>query len=91
MKEEREIEPQAFAHLVSSTLYERRWVASPSSGLENNWYVNLITRFGPYYIEPVIAGLTSGPNPQPFIACMDLIGCLTLPGVSWLSVILHRV
>ncbi|KAB5595419.1 20S proteasome subunit beta [Ceratobasidium theobromae] len=60
MKEEREIEPQAFAHLVSSTLYERR--------------------FGPYYIEPVIAGLTSGPNPQPFIACMDLIGCLTLPG-----------
>ncbi|KAG8742252.1 proteasome core particle subunit beta 3 [Ceratobasidium sp. 414] len=59
MKEEREIEPKTFAHLVSSTLYERR--------------------FGPYFIEPVIAGLTSGPNPKPFIAATDLIGCLTLP------------
>ncbi|KAG9081691.1 proteasome core particle subunit beta 3 [Ceratobasidium sp. 370] len=59
MKEEREIEPKTFAHLVSSTLYERR--------------------FGPYFIEPVIAGLTSGPDPKPFIAATDLIGCLTLP------------
>ncbi|KAG9124957.1 proteasome core particle subunit beta 3 [Ceratobasidium sp. 392] len=59
MKEEREIEPKTFAHLVSSTLYERR--------------------FGPYFIEPVIAGLTAGPNPKPFIAATDLIGCLTLP------------
>ena len=38
MKEERTIEPETFAHLVSSTLYERR--------------------FGPYYVEPVIAGLS---------------------------------
>jgi len=59
MKEEREIEPKTFAHLVSSTLYERR--------------------FGPYFIEPVMAGLTSGPNPKPFIASTDLIGCLTWP------------
>lgn len=36
MKEERTIEPETFAHLVSSTLYERR--------------------FGPYFVEPVIAG-----------------------------------
>ncbi|KAF8759591.1 20S proteasome subunit beta 3 [Rhizoctonia solani] len=59
MKEEREIQPKAFAHLVSSTLYERR--------------------FGPFFIEPVIAGLTPGPDPKPFIAATDLIGCLTLP------------
>ncbi|KAG8928175.1 proteasome core particle subunit beta 3 [Tulasnella sp. 418] len=58
IKEEREIEPQTFAHLVSSTLYERR--------------------FGPYFVEPVIAGLEKGTN-KPFIATMDLIGCLTLP------------
>ncbi|PWN52456.1 putative PUP3-20S proteasome subunit beta3 [Violaceomyces palustris] len=54
MKEEREIEPETFAHLVSSTLYEKR--------------------FGPYFIEPIIAGLNS--NNEPFIAAADLIGCL---------------
>jgi len=58
IKEEREIEPEAFAHLVSSTLYEKR--------------------FGPYFIEPVMAGLAKKPSGEykPFIAASDLIGCL---------------
>ncbi|KAL7421891.1 proteasome core particle subunit beta 3 [Cryptotrichosporon argae] len=60
MKEEREITPETFAHLVSSTLYEKR--------------------FGPYFIEPVIAGLApptaANPTPRPFIASTDTIGCL---------------
>ncbi|KAK1229392.1 proteasome core particle subunit beta 3 [Marasmius sp. AFHP31] len=58
IKEEREIEPETFAHLVSSTLYERR--------------------FGPYFIEPVMAGLSKTPSGsfKPFIAATDLIGCL---------------
>ena len=58
IKEEREIEPETFAHLVSSTLYERR--------------------FGPYFIEPVMAGLqkTHTGDYKPFIAATDLIGCL---------------
>jgi 20S proteasome subunit beta 3 len=58
IKEEREIEPEAFAHLVSSTLYEKR--------------------FGPYFIEPVIAGLSRTPSGgyKPFITSSDLIGCL---------------
>lgn len=58
IKEEREIEPETFAHLVSSTLYERR--------------------FGPYFVEPVIAGLsrTAAGGLAPFIAAADLIGCL---------------
>jgi 20S proteasome subunit beta 3 len=30
-------------------------------------------RFGPYFVEPVICGL-SGPDNKPFIAAMDLIG-----------------
>ncbi|EST06443.1 Proteasome, subunit alpha/beta [Kalmanozyma brasiliensis GHG001] len=54
MKEERDIEPEIFANLVSSTLYERR--------------------FGPYFIEPVIAGINS--KDEPFIAATDVIGCL---------------
>jgi 20S proteasome subunit beta 3 len=33
-----------------------------------------ITRFGPYFVEPVIAGLE--PNGTPFIASTDLIGCI---------------
>ena len=58
IKEEREIEPQTFAQLVSSTLYQRR--------------------FGPYFIEPVIAGMQRTPSGSyaPFIAATDLIGCL---------------
>lgn len=58
IKEEREIEPDTFAHLVSSTLYERR--------------------FGPYFIEPVMAGISTTPSGKvkPFIAATDLIGCL---------------
>jgi hypothetical protein len=58
IKEEREITPVTFAHLVSSTLYERR--------------------FGPYFIEPVVAGLEPRPAGGfvPFIASTDLIGCI---------------
>ncbi|KAL5483479.1 PUP3 [Sanghuangporus weigelae] len=58
IKEEREIAPETFARLVSSTLYERR--------------------FGPYFVEPVIAGLGASPTGklEPFIAATDLIGCI---------------
>jgi 20S proteasome alpha/beta subunit len=31
--------------------------------------------FGPYFIEPIIAGLHKGTN-NPFIASTDLIGCI---------------
>lgn len=55
MKEEREITPETFTHLLSSTLYEKR--------------------FGPYFIEPVVAGIgkasEANPNPKPFISTMD--------------------
>jgi 20S proteasome subunit beta 3 len=52
LTEERDISPQAFANLVSTLLYEKR--------------------FGPYFIEPVIAGLDHAN--QPYICAMDLIG-----------------
>ncbi|ORZ39920.1 nucleophile aminohydrolase [Catenaria anguillulae PL171] len=54
LKEEREIEPKTFTHMVSSTLYEKR--------------------FGPYFVEPVIAGLDK--NGNSFVASTDLIGCI---------------
>ncbi|KAJ2160410.1 proteasome core particle subunit beta 3 [Coemansia sp. RSA 552] len=34
-------------------------------------------RFGPYFIEPVVAGLDK--DNKPFISSMDLIGCCTYP------------
>ena len=34
----------------------------------------LFFRFGPYFVEPVIAGLDPKSS-QPFIASLDLIGC----------------
>ncbi|XP_036361681.1 proteasome subunit beta type-3 isoform X2 [Octopus sinensis] len=36
-------------------------------------------RFGPYFVEPVIAGLDPTTF-EPFIASMDLIGCPMVPG-----------
>ncbi|RSH83102.1 proteasome core particle subunit beta 3 [Apiotrichum porosum] len=63
MKEEREITPETFTHLLSSTLYEKR--------------------FGPYFLEPVIAGIApptaANPNPQPYVSTLDSIGCITTP------------
>jgi len=53
LKEEREMTPQVFSHLLSTLLYEKR--------------------FGPYFAEPVIAGLDPKTN-KPFISSMDLIG-----------------
>lgn len=53
LRENREMDPETFANLVSTMLYEKR--------------------FGPYFVEPVICGL-SGPDNKPFIAAMDLIG-----------------
>nr|QBH73452.1 proteasome subunit beta type protein [Nicoletia phytophila] len=35
-------------------------------------------RFGPYFVEPVIAGLTPKTY-EPFVCNMDLIGCLNTP------------
>jgi len=35
-------------------------------------------RFGPYFIEPVVAGLNTD-TWEPYISCMDLIGCNTEP------------
>ncbi len=35
---------------------------------------NTAIRFGPYFVEPVVAGL--GKDNKPFICAMDLIGCI---------------
>jgi 20S proteasome subunit beta 3 len=52
LKEEREMTPKVFSHLLSTLLYEKR--------------------FGPYFIEPIVAGLDA--NNKPFLSGMDLIG-----------------
>ncbi|RKP03892.1 hypothetical protein CXG81DRAFT_29137 [Caulochytrium protostelioides] len=55
LREERPISPETFAHLASSSLYEKR--------------------FGPWFVEPIIAGLDPKTG-EPFIASTDLIGCI---------------
>jgi 20S proteasome subunit beta 3 len=52
LRENREMEPDVFSHLVSTMLYEHR--------------------FGPYFVEPVVCGLTK--DNKPHISAMDLIG-----------------
>jgi len=56
LREERDMSPKAFANMVSSLLYERR--------------------FGPYFCEPVVAGLCDGD--KPFLSGMDLLGAQVL-------------
>ena len=52
LREERDMKPETFSALLSSTLYEKR--------------------FGPYFTEPIVAGLTAAG--KPFLSAMDLIG-----------------
>jgi len=52
LREEREMTPQVFSHLLSTLLYEKR--------------------FGPYFVEPIVAGLDD--KNKPFLSSMDLIG-----------------
>jgi len=56
LREEREIAPKAFAHVLGQLLYEKR--------------------FGPYFVEPVVAGLDA--DGTPFVTAMDLIGAPVL-------------
>eukprot|EP00032_Breviata_anathema_P001274 JZ552236.1.p1 GENE.JZ552236.1~~JZ552236.1.p1 ORF type:complete len:214 (+),score=17.38 JZ552236.1:33-644(+) len=58
LRENRVIDPKAFAHMTANMLYERR--------------------FAPYFVEPIIAGL-SGPENKPFICGMDLLGAICEP------------
>jgi hypothetical protein len=63
LRENREIKPKAFMNLVSSMLYEKR--------LQTTFYTSfalflLFSRFGPYFINPVIAGLDN--EGKPFIS-----------------------
>lgn len=70
LREERDLKPQSFAKMLSSILYEHRYVPILLCG----WDVDLTAhRFGPYFIEPVVAGLNE--DNTPFICSMDLIGC----------------
>jgi 20S proteasome alpha/beta subunit len=41
----------------------------------NQFFDMHLTSFGPFFIEPVIAGIDSK-DQQPFICSMDLIGCI---------------
>ena len=76
MKEDRVISPRAFAALASSTLYERRYNQLHTA----RGQALIRCRFGPYFIEPVVAGLED--DGTPFIAAADLIGCLNFAKVS---------
>lgn len=53
LREEREMSPQVFSHLLSTLLYEKR--------------------FGPYFVEPIVAALDPETG-KPFLSGSDLIG-----------------
>uniref|UniRef100_A0A672FEM1 Proteasome subunit beta n=1 Tax=Salarias fasciatus TaxID=181472 RepID=A0A672FEM1_SALFA len=82
LKEGRQIKPKTFMSMVSNLLYERRWVVYTHTHTHSHTHTHTHTflttcslcRFGPYYIEPVIAGLDPK-TMEPFICSLDLIGC----------------
>lgn len=69
----------------------------PSLSTSSALTLRLPARFGPYFIEPVIAGLPpktdTNPNPKPFIACTDLCApcllSLPLPPLLCILTLLH--
>ena len=82
LRENRPIKPKTLMSLISNLLYEKRFEQMTARIkvyffllMEQKYYLLIFFyRFGPYFIEPVIAGL----NPktfEPYVASMDLIGC----------------
>merc|ERR1711907_715451 len=61
LREERNMKPATFAHMVSKTLYEKR--------------------FGPYFVEPVIAGIDD--EGTPYITGKDFMVAGTAPNSLW--------
>ncbi|KAG4954352.1 hypothetical protein JHK87_039946 [Glycine soja] len=84
LREERDMKPETFASLVSALLYEKRFPFKMALGFE--FYDEDELRqtgvsfakylFGPYFCQPVIAGL--GDEDKPFICTMDCIGAKEL-------------
>ena len=89
LREEREIKPQAFSALLTQVLYEKRYVRPRPDGVRHH-VLSRLSRpcfasgvrchanlsFGPYFTEPVVAGLDE--QDQPYISAMDLIGAPVL-------------
>lgn len=67
-REQRDIKPETFSALVSTLLYEKRLGAHVLPFLA----CNCVIRFGPWFCEPIVAGLTD--DNKPFLSGMDLIG-----------------
>lgn len=77
LREHREMKPEAFSALVSTMLYEKRYVVVKLIFAENSTHNSEHTflhnySFGPWFCEPVIAGLDA--ENKPFLSGMDLIG-----------------
>lgn len=77
LREHREMKPEAFSALVSTMLYEKRYVRSHilnpfTWSILSIRCVSRFYSFGPWFCEPVIAGLDA--ENKPFLSGMDLIG-----------------
>ncbi|KAG8478063.1 hypothetical protein CXB51_027382 [Gossypium anomalum] len=70
LREERDMKPETFANLVSAILlfFTRKVVKE----MRFMTYFPFYHRFGPYFCQPIIAGL--GDEDKPFICTMDSIG-----------------
>lgn len=58
------MKPKVFASMTANLLYSHRFFTE-------YFLPSIFFRFGPYFVEPVIAGLEDG---KPFLCGLDLIG-----------------
>jgi hypothetical protein len=70
MKEEREIQPETFAHLVSSTLYERRWVGPARDSDIEGWILLILY---PFVILVFLLDLDHTSSNQSLLASLRLM------------------
>lgn len=61
------MQPHTLLSVISNLLYEKR-----SVHMSVCQPITVYRRFGPYFVEPLVAGLDA--NNEPFVASTDLIG-----------------
>ena len=67
------MKPKTFLNAICALLYEKRLVSACDCFESPQFSSQHQCRFGPYFVEPIVAGLNE--DGTTYIASADLIGC----------------
>jgi 20S proteasome subunit beta 3 len=71
-KEERDIAPETFMNMVCSMQYAKRYELLQASTQSSYDICSPTCRFGPWFAEPVVAGLDK--DNKPYVSASDCVG-----------------